>query len=29
MTGVIFEGEAYGFADEDGALQFALQPGCT
>ena len=27
MTGVIFEGEAYGFADEDGALQFASQPG--
>ena len=26
MTGVIFEGEAYGFADEDGALQFASQP---
>ena len=26
MTGVIFEGKAYGFADEDGALQFASQP---
>ena len=26
MTGVIFEGKAYGFADEDGASQFASQP---
>jgi YHS domain-containing protein len=26
MTAVIYEGKAYGFADEDGALQFASQP---
>jgi len=26
-TAVIFESKAYGFADEDGALQFASQPG--